>query len=335
MAQLTQFQRNQLEALIKSSYKHTQQEMADIIGCDQSTISRELRRARPPSGRQWYTATTAQYRAEQRRQQSYRQRLHWYDNPKVLRYIIEELRGDKSPDAISGRMKRVSPWHKEHAVSHESIYRYIWQVKEEGGCLHLHLPRKGKRPKFYGFKKASANQIPNRKDISKRPKIVEKNIQPGHWESDLIVSGRSGSGAVATFVERVSKYVQAVLLHDQTARVFNEAARGVFKELPALLRRTLTHDNGGEIAKHEQITEDLKLTVYCTQPYSAWQRGLNEHTNGLIRRFFPKGTDFSQVLPEELAKAIEKLNNLPRRSLRFLTPKEVFLSEIKDYAFQN
>jgi IS30 family transposase len=332
MTHLTRSQRDQIAILIKAG--KTQQAMADLIGCSQSTISRELRRNKSLIYL-CYSGPKAQERSEERRHRSYDKRQRWYDNPEVLQYIIEELRDNKSPDAISGRMKRASPWHKEHAVSHESIYRYIWQIKEEGGCLHLHLPRQGKRPKFYGFKKASASKIPNRRDISKRPKIVEKNTQSGHWESDLIVSGRSGSGAIATFVERVSKYVQAVLLLEQTADAFNEAAREVFEELPALLCRTLTHDNGGEITKHEQITEDLKLTVYCAQPYSSWQRGLNEHTNGLIRRFFPKGTDFSQVSSEELAKAIEKLNNLPRRSLRFLTPKEVFLSEIKDYAFQN
>jgi len=101
--------------------------------------------------------------AEERRQQSYEGRARWYDNPAVLRYVIEELRDDQSPDAIAGRMQRLTPWHKRNAISHESIYRYIWRVKEAGGCLHLHLPRKGKRPKFYGLKTASASNIPNRR----------------------------------------------------------------------------------------------------------------------------------------------------------------------------
>ena len=335
MAHLTRAQRDQLEALIKSSHTHTQQEMAGILGCDQSTISRELQRARPPSLRQCYTATTAQTRAGQRRRQSYESQQRWYDDPDVLRYVVSELRAGKSPDAIAGRMRRASPWHRAHAVSHESIYRYIWKMKGEGGVLHTHLPRKGKRPKFYGLQEASASHIPNRNDISERPKIVEKNVRCGDWESDLVVSVRGGSGAVATFVERYSKYFRAVLLKDHTADEMVRAALEVFAPLPAERRRTMTHDNGSEICKHEEITESLQIVVYCAEPYRSWQRGLNEHTNGLLRRFFPKGTDFGLISPKELAAAVEKINNCPRRSLRYLTPKEVFFSGIKGYAFQS
>lgn len=335
MTHLTRAQRNQIETLLKSGHRHSQQEMAAIIGCDQSTISRELRRARPPSLRQWYTATTAQDRATLRRTQSYETRGHWYDDPRVLRYVVDQLRAGKSPDAIAGRMKRASPWHRAHAVSHESIYRYIWKTKEEGGCLHLHLPRKGKRPKFYGLQGASASHIPNRNDISKRPKIVEKNKRCGDWESDLVVSVRGGGGAVATFVERYSKYFHAVLLRNQTADEMVRAATEVFSSMPEERRLTMTHDNGSEICKHEEITRALKIVVYCAEPYRSWQRGLNEHSNGLLRRFFPKGTNFSLISTKELAEAVEKINNCPRRSLHYLTPKEVFLSGIKDYAFQS
>lgn len=332
MAHLTRSQRDQLQALFHAG--HFQEDIASIIGCHQSTVSRELQHGRS-SIYFCYNGGKAQKKAEVRRIQSYAKRPCWTDNPGVLRYIIEELRDGKSPDAIAGRMKRESPWHKKHAVSHESIYRYIWQVKEKGGCLHLYLPRKGRRPKFYGLQNASASHIPNRRDISERPKIVDKKKRCGDWESDLVMSGRNGHGAIATFVERFSKYVQAVLLMDQTADTFVGAAREVFQKLPEPFRQTLTHDNGSEISKHEQITAELKITVYCAQPYRSWQRGLNEQTNGMLRRFFPKGTDFSTIAPKELAEVVEKLNNLPRRSLRFLTAKEVFLSEIKDYAFQS
>jgi IS30 family transposase len=309
--------------------------MADIIGCAQSTISRELKRSRPHSRRRQYTASTAQERAEERRRQAYEQRELWHNNPAVLRYVVAELRGGRSPDAIAGRMKRTSPWHRKHAVSHQTIYEYIWRVKEDGGVLHRYLPRKGKRPKFYGLQEASASRIPNRRDITERPKIVEEKQRLGDWESDLIVSPLGGRGAIATFVERASKYVQAVLLMNQTADEMVRAATEIFTIIPRERRLTMTHDNGSEIVKHEEITASAGVVVYCAQPYRAWQRGLNEHTNGLLRRFFPKGTDFSAVSPEELARAVEKLNNLPRRSLRFLTPQEVFLSGVKGYAFQS
>lgn len=332
MSHLTRCERDQIEILVKAG--KNQQQVAELIGRSQSTVSRELQKASPPI-RCRYTATTAHEHARSRRAQSYDQRERWHDNPRVLQYIIEQLRDGESPDAIAGRMKRESPWHREHAVSHESIYRYIWNVQAEGGVLHTYLPRKGRRPKFYGLQGASASHIPNRNDISDRPKIVEKKTRRGDWESDLIVSARGMRGAVATFVERFSKYIQAVLLANQTADEMVRAATEVFSILPPELRRTMTHDNGSEICKHEEITKILQMVVYCAEPYRSWQRGLNENSNGLLRRFFPKGTDFSAITHEELAKAVEKINNRPRRSLHYLTPKEVFLSGIKDYAFQS
>jgi len=331
MPHLTRLQREQLQVLRAGG--HTQKEIADLIGFHQSTVSREFRRGKTPVYC-CYNAEKAQHYAEERREQSYETRSCWYNNPIVLEYVVGELREGKSPDAIAGRMKRESPWHRAHAVSHEAIYQYIWKVKEGGGVLHLYLPRKGKRPKFYGLQSASASRIPNRRDISERPKIVDRKTRCGDWESDLVVSRRGGSGAVATFVERFSKYFQAVLLQNQTAGEMVRAATEVFSGIPEAFRLTMTHDNGSEIVKHEEITAALNIIVYCAQPYRAWQRGLNEQTNGLLRKFFPKGTDFSVITSEELAKAVEKINNRPRRSLHYLTPKEVFLSEIKEYAFQ-
>lgn len=332
MTHLTSFQRHQLEAL--RSIGHSQQEIAETIGCHQATISRELKRSRPLI-RNRYTATTAQMKSEKRSIQSYDERSHWFDNPNVLRYIIEELRAGETPDSIAGRMKRESPWHKKHAVSHQAIYDYIWKIKEEGGVLHKYLPRKGKRPKFYGLQGASVSSIPNRNDIKERPKEVGKKKRCGDWESDLIVSPRGKSGAVATFVERHSKYFQAVLLKDKSADEMVRAATETFSRIPKNVRLTMTHDNGSEITKHEEITAKVDIVVYCAEPYSSWQRGLNERMNGMLRRYFPKGTDFSQISPEEIAKAVEKINSSPRRSLNFLTPKEVFHWKIKDYAFQS
>jgi len=332
MSHLTRFQRHQLQALRAAG--HNQKEIASFIGCHQSTVSRELRRNKTPVYF-CYNAEKAQGLADERRKKSYEERERWYDNPVALKYVVEELREGKSPDAIAGRMKRESPWHREHAVSHQAIYEYIWKVKEKGGVLHKYLPRKGKRPKFYGLQGASASNIPNRRDISERPKIVEKKTRCGDWESDLVVSVRGGSGAVATFAERYSKYVQAVLLEHQTADEMVRASLEVFSQIPKALRLTMTHDNGSEITKHEEITAAVDIVVYNAEPYRSWQRGLNENSNGMLRRFFPKGTDFSQISTEEVAMAVEKINNLPRRSLQYRTAKEVFLSEVKEYAFQS
>lgn len=327
MAHLSRSQRDKLEVLYQLRKK--QSEIASLIGCSQSTISRELQRSRPPVYDR-YTATVAEEQAVERREHSYVDR-HWFDDPDVLRYIVGELRKRQSPEQIAGRMKRESPWHRQHSVSAKSIYSYIWKIAEDGGCLHQHLRRRGKRTKWFGYGKPPQGIIPGRRDISQRPKIVDQKKRCGDWESDLIVGG----SAVATFVERFSKYLRAVLTADQSKDEFLRAATEAFAIIPPPFRKTLTHDNGREICCHKAITEELGITVYCARPYHAWERGLNENTNGLLRDFFPKGTDFRTVTQEELDHAVELINNRPRQSLNYRTAAEVLQSEITThYAFQ-
>lgn len=323
MAQFTRSKRDQLEALHRARLPQTR--IARLLGCDQSTISRELRRGSAPVYRT-YAAARAQERAEERRRKEH----HWHDDPRMLRFVLELLRKRHSPEQIEGRMKRESPWYRQHCVSAKSIYTWIWHNRGQGGCLYLHLRRHGQRPKWFGMGKAGRTIIPNRRDISERPKVVEKKTRCGDWESDLVIGG----SAVATFVERFSRYLRAVLVADRGAPEFLRAAQNALEIVPEELRLTLTHDNGSEICCHEQITETLNITVYCATPYHSWERGLNENTNGLLRDFFPKGTNFHEVSQEELDRAVELINNRPRRSLNFRTPKEVLDAEIKRYAFE-
>lgn len=324
MAHLNRSRRDQLEALYRA--RLPQSDIARILGCHQSTVSRELARAG-----ERYAANSAQKRAEERRRKEH----HWHDDPQVFRFVLALLRQRQSPEQIEGRMKRESLWHREHAVSAKTIYTWIWRNKEEGGCLFLHLRRRGRRPKWYGITHTEKVRIPHRRDISERPKIVDRWKRCGDWESDLVVSPRSGDGAVATFVERFSKYLRAVLVQDRSAEAFVQGARQAFSMIPEALRLTMTHDNGLEICGHEQITDDLNITVYCARPFHSWERGLNENTNGLLRDFFPKGTNFHEVYQEELDHAVDLINNRPRRSLNFRTPKEVLDAEIKRYAFED
>ena len=323
MAHLTRSRRDQLEALHRARLPQT--DIAKLLNCHQSTVSRELAR-----GGDRYSANAAQRKAEKRQ----RIECHWHDDPRVFKFVLELLRQRHSPEQITGRMKRESPWHRAHAVSAKTIYAWIWRNQEEGGCLHLHLRRRGKRPRWFGVVHTEKVNIPHRKDISERPKIVDRWKRCGDWESDLVVSPHSGNGAVATFVERYSKYLRAALLQDRSAEAFVAGAREAFTVIPEALRLTMTHDNGSEICGHERITADLKIMVYCARPFHSWERGLNEHTNGLLRDFFPKGTDFGTVSPDELAHAVSLINNRPRRSLHFRTPKEVLDAEIKRYAFE-
>jgi IS30 family transposase len=315
--------RDQLEALYRAGL--SQRDIARILSCNQSTVSRELKR----SGSH-YAANTAQRRAEERQ----RTLACWHDDARVMEFVLKLLRQRQSPEQIEGRMKRESPWFRAHSVSAKSIYTYIWKVRCEGGCLHLHLRRRGRRPKWFGIVQTEKVNIPHRRDISERPKIVDRWKRCGDWESDLVVSPRSGSGAVATFVERFSKYLRAALLPDRSAEAFVAGAHSALSIIPDALRLTMTHDNGKEICGHERITEMLKIVVYCARPFHSWERGLNENTNGLLRDFFPKGTNFRDVSQEELAHAVELINNRPRRSLNFRTPKEVLDAEIKRYAFE-
>lgn len=322
MAHVTRSQRDQLEALHRAG--HTQQEIADILGCHQSTVSRELIRSRPPL-RCCYAANQAQKRAEARRCQSYDDRVCWHDDQALRLHVEAELSDGKSPDQIAGRMLQQK---RKHIVSHQSIYTYVERNKELGGSLHTFLRYQGKKYKWRGTGGDGRGQIPNRKGIEERPKIVDAKERSGDWESDLVVSGKDGEGAVATFVERTCMYFRAILVANQSADEMVRATGDALGDIPEAFRLTMTHDNGKEISKHEEIGENLKMTVYCARPYRSCDRGLNEFMNRELRRFFPKGTDFSEKTQTEVDAAVAWLNNCPRRSLNYRTPKEVFQEKL-------
>ena len=257
-------------------------------------------------------------------------RSRWYDNPVLYVEVIFELFDGKSPDQIAGRMQEQG-W--KDTVSHQAIYAYIERDKEKGGLLYTLLRYQGKKHKWRGISK-DKTKIPNRNDISDRPEIVNTKERSGDWESDLVVSCRSGSGAVATFAERTCIYFRAILVEDQSADEMVRATKEALRDLPAALRKTMTHDNGKEICKHEEITKELKMTVYCARPYRSCDRGLNEWCNRELRRFFPKGTDFSKVTQAEVDVAVEWLNNCPRCSLGYRTPKEAFEEKLQIMHFR-
>jgi IS30 family transposase len=243
--------------------------------------------------------------------------------------VERQLRNKRSPDQITGRMKQQG---RKHTVSHQGIYAYIERDKEAGGDLYLSLRYQGKKYKWRGLAK-DKTRIPNRKDISERPPEVDAKKRPGDWESDLVVSDRRGSGAVATFAERTCLYLRAILVADKSADEMVRASRDALGKMPADMRRTMTHDNGREIAKHEIIAEQLQITVYCARPYCSWDRPLNEWYNRELRRFFPKGTDFSHKTQADIDAAVDWLNNCPRRSLNYRTPKEVFREKLRSMRF--
>ena len=218
-------------------------------------------------------------------------------------------------------------------ISHESIYKFIYfvakgELKKE---LISYLRRsKNKRKSSIGSRKHKS-KIKNRVSIDLRPKEVEDRIVPGHWESDLII-GQDKKTAIGTIVERTSRFVIIVPLKNRTAKEIKRAFKNALKKLPKELTKSLTHDNGMEMAQHTLFTKETKIPVYFCHPYSSWERGTNENTNGLIRDFWPKGYDFNQLNYYQIKKVQKLLNERPREILNWKSPAEVLDNYIKNVA---
>lgn len=236
--------------------------------------------------------------------------------PKVEAYIISHLKIGWSPEVISGRIYK----DIKSRISFKAIYCHIWRDKQYGGKLYKLLPHQGKRYKY-----ANSNRCPirNRVDISLRPPIVEKKVRIGDLEGDTIVGIKGGDKAcLLTLVDRVSKYTIIRKLPNKTAASVERAMYDSYDNsiLPFI---TVTYDNGTEFMNHTNISNTLGCSIYFARPYRSCDRGLNEHTNGLIRRFYPKKTNFAIVTDEQIRYVQDLLNDRPRRSLGFLTPNEV------------
>jgi IS30 family transposase len=295
-------------------------EIGRRLGRSHTSISRELKRNGPNLPGLAYGANTAHERAQRR--QSLARHFRRQDHAPLLRYVERRLRIDWPPGAISGRLKSRYPDDPKMRISSETIYRWVALDSQQGGELYRHLRRRHKRrrrQKRYG---AGRRFIPGRAGIEQRPAIVNERSRFGDWEGDLVIGSRN-SGAIATHVERKSRYLKASLLENRKAETFNAAATPVYLQLPESLRQTLTVDNGKEFSRFKELESSTKLKVFFADPYSAWQRGTNENTNGLLRFYFPKGTDFSRVSEDELNRSVKRLNHRPRKCLGYRTPYEV------------
>jgi IS30 family transposase len=243
-------------------------------------------------------------------------------------FVLRQLKEGWAPEQIAGRLRHVEhPDEPALWISHESIYRYVWADKANGGKVYEYLRRGKKRYRKRGRDTQGRGQIPDRVSIDERPAEVNERQRFGDWEGDTIV-GKNMKGYIATFVERKSRYTVARVMKDKRAKTLNTAAlRGLAKIPPALVR-TLTFDNGKEFAGFKKLEQQLSAQVYFAHPYSSWERGTNENTNGLLRQYVPKETDITTVKPATLNAIIERLNNRPRKSLNYRTPNEVLLEAI-------
>ena len=243
----------------------------------------------------------------------------------LKRYVLKQLDQLWSPQQIAKRLKVLYPADMAMQISHESIYSYVYVLprgtlrKELVKCLRRHHINRRARNKD----RRKCSPIQDFISIEERPAEVADRIIPGHWEGDLIM-GALNASALGTLVERTTRMTFLVKLKNKDASSVRKAFARQFKCLPEGLKRSLTYDNGTEMAEHKLFTKSTRIQVYFAHPHSPWERGTNENTNDLIRQFFPKGTDFTKVSLKEIKRAQRMLNDRPRKTLEFLTPHEVF-----------
>ena len=308
--QLTQEERYQIYALKKAG--HNQGEIAEIVGRDPGTISRELRRNRGLKG---YRPQQAHNLALARRREKAQLRL----GEEIWQRVEELIRDEWSPEQVVGRLEM----EQGVSISHEWIYQYIYADKHSGGDLYRCLRCQKARRKRYGTYDRRGI-IPNQTSIDARPAIVDARKRFGDWEGDTVI-GKGHRGALVTLVERKSLYTVIQAVPRKTAEAVRHAVtQGLAPHKDRVC--TLTYDNGREFADHEGMAADLDARVYFAHPYASWERGLNENTNGLIRQYFPKHRDLTTVTQQEIERAMDKLNHRPRKSLGFRTPHEVFFN---------
>ena len=280
-----------------------------------STICREIKRNGSPV-RGEYRSCQAQGRYEKRMKETHaKERLK---NDRIRNYVTAKLKLKWSPEQIAGCIQLDYPGLK---TNYESIYQYIYKEKYP---LRVHLRRGNRiRKKRGGAKNKHQNKIPNRIMIDERPKEVALHTQPGHWEADTMVS-RQSKVSLVVIVELKSGIVKLVKIQEKTAKSMSAAVNRRLCKIPEVMRKTITYDNGTENALHEHTNKVLGMKSYFCHPYCSWEKPVVENTNGLVRQFLPKKTDFAKITKAEL-KAIEKLiNSRPRKRHGYLTPLKVY-----------
>jgi IS30 family transposase len=298
---------------------------------NRSTITREVNNwVRKPSDK--YDATIADFFAkEEYLNKRNKDKISTYKRLKA--FIYRRLLSGFSPEQIAGRIKVLHPNDTTMSISHEAIYQHIYKHRQSylGKKLIKLLPyhhHKRREKRKFGKNRV---RIKDQVNISQRPKHVELRIEVGHWEGDLMI-GTGQKSAIGTIVERKTRYTFIVKIENRKSKTVTQQFAKLLNTLPKNIRKTMTYDNGIEMANHKWLSNNTGMDIYFANPYSSWERGTNENTNGLIRRFFPKGTDFNKITIEQLKQAQFALNNRPRKILGYKTPNEIMNQEITNYA---
>lgn len=322
---LTLKERIQIETLLNENKSKSY--IAKTLKRSRSTITREVNKW-VQSDKDKYSAELAHWNAKDdylNKRNTDKISIH----KKLRIYVYKGLLSQWTPEQISGRLKEDFPNDPIMTISHESIYRYIYtqpQASLNKKLIKL-LVRKKTRRRPAKKRRGTGSKIINQVSIDNRPKHIDLREEIGHWEGDLVI-GKNHKSAIGTIVERKSRFTIIVKLKskkaDEVAKMFSR----ILNKLNPLFKKTMTYDNGIEMARHENITQKTGMKIYFAHPYSSWERGTNENTNGLIRRYLPKGTDFNLIDKKTLLQIQEKLNNRPRKIIGFKTPKEIMESEL-------
>jgi IS30 family transposase len=314
-------EREEISRLLAQDYSLN--DIANILGRAVSTISREVSAG---SGNKYtYRAGRAQRRADRNARKRKQNKRLLFAKPQLRRYIHQKLRKKWSPKQIAQELETDYPMDMTMRIAPETIYTYLYILprgslkKELLACLRQN--RKRRHQQSRGVK--MERKIEDMLSIEERPKEVEDRIIPGHWEGDLII-GKNNRSALGTLVERTTRTTILIPVKSKGANDVAKAFAKEVKKLPQQMKLSMTYDQGREMAQHKLFTKITGVKVYFAHPRSPWERGTNENTNGLIRQFFPKGTDFHKVTRKEIKKAQNLLNGRPRAALGYRKPFEVF-----------
>lgn len=331
--------RTQIEILLETGKSHA--EIARHLGVHRSTILREIERnswqpehdhtnlrpylrnkldTRAPHDR-LYLAGQAQLQADTRKQRSHQPYRMTYD--RLIDWVINQLRRGWTPEEISGRLPIEFPDDPRMRVSVETLYVWIYAPEQQHRGLHQYLARGQKKRRRIKGRRVHSERIKHRVSIHDRPAEVDTRDSFGHWESDSVL-GAHGTGGIHTTVERKSRYMVGVKIPSVAAEATLCAQLDIYQPLPAHAVSSVTVDNGSEFAYHYRLADTIGVPTYFADPYSAYQRGTNEHFNGRLRKYLPKGTSFADLTQQELDDYIREINNRPRKVLGWATPAEVF-----------
>ncbi len=319
MQKITFYERQKIELYLRIGKTHRW--IARRLNRDHTVISREIKRN---SGNYLpYAALNAQRISDQRAKKTNKRKLEKYENKNLKKYVENCLENDLSPEQIAGRLKDQPPPDIKQTISHESIYQHIYNGQGQYGQLYYHLrTKRTRRRKKFSRKKQAKISIKNRISIHQRPKVIDKKKRFGDWEADSMLFSKQ-KNILSVMYERKSMLCKLQKLENKTADATENSIAFNIESLPKELFKTITRDNGTENANHQETSDNLNIQSYFCDTYASWQKGGVENLNKLIRQYLPRKTDMSRITDDDICKIEQKLNNRPRKSLKYLTPNEI------------